>query len=414
MRSGADRISLSFDARDPDQRAIDVAEFKGRGHPDSLADRIADQFSRRYARHTTSQFGVVANHWVDKVTLVGAGATVGFGGYDIHKPVDGYLFGKVTERIGNRTLDLARIFEESCAEVFTQCVGDPELVRYLRLHVNNTEGVGPDHSPHFYRPAGPGSVSDVHAEDRVANDTSACTGTSRLGAAGRLARALENRVAGYRGELSAIGTDVKVMVVRRGDSLTATLAVPVHPRAVRDESEYAEVIGSVRQRILRDAGELVGALTAEPWKLTTVKINTKDRPGRGYLAPFGTSLGKGDCGAVGRGNRYGGAIEPLAVASSEAPAGKNPLHHIGKIYTWLAHDMARRVEAETGRYAETVVVSDNGSPLHEAAFCHVALAASRTGVSEQLVRKLWDEVLTRLPQYTAAFLAGREPGHDGS
>jgi S-adenosylmethionine synthetase len=70
--------------------------------------------------------------------------------------------------------------------------------------------------------------------------------------------------------------------------------------------------------------------------------------------------GQGDCGAVGRGNRYGGVIEPLRPAGCEAPAGKNPLHHGGKIYTVIADRAARRVQEETGQYAEVTIAARNG------------------------------------------------------
>jgi S-adenosylmethionine synthetase len=104
-------------------------------------------------------------------------------------------------------------------------------------------------------------------------------------------------------------------------------------------------------------------------------LNTKDTPGRGYLAPFGTSLGKGDCGAVGRGNRASGAIEPLRPASCEAPAGKNPLHHVGKIYTAVAAEAAQRILADTGVYAEVTIAARNGGQLGDPA--HVLVAVDR-------------------------------------
>src|SRR3954452_17173725 len=85
---------------DPDHAAFDAAERKGIGHPDSLADLVADTFSHRYIRWFQANLGVIPNHWVDKVNLVGAAANVRFGGYEILKPADCYLFGKITDRVG--------------------------------------------------------------------------------------------------------------------------------------------------------------------------------------------------------------------------------------------------------------------------------------------------------------------------
>jgi S-adenosylmethionine synthetase len=118
------------------------------------------------------------------------------------------------------------------------------------------------------------------------------------------------------------GTDVKVMVVRADDGLDVTAAVPFHPSRVTGWADYREQLDGIRD----DLGTQMKAFLEElPVEINgaRVHLNTKDVPGRGYLTPFGTSLGKGDCGAVGRGNRYNGVIEPLRPASGEAPAGKN-------------------------------------------------------------------------------------------
>ena len=43
----------------------------------------------------------------------------------------------------------------------------------------------------------------------------------------------------------------------------------------------------------------------------------------------------GDDGQVGRGNRANGLITPYRLMSIEAAAGKNPVTHVGKLYTVL-------------------------------------------------------------------------------
>jgi S-adenosylmethionine synthetase len=172
----------------------------------------------------------------------------------------------------------------------------------------------------------------------------------------------------------AVGTDVKVMVVRVGADLDITVAVPIHPEAVASFAEYRTCLTEVQTAVY---GDLKTLLDSEPRAravtAVALHLNTKDAPGRGYLAPFGTSLGKGDCGVVGRGNRYSGAIEPLRPASCEAPAGKNPMHHVGKIYTAIAAETARHVMAETSLYAEVTIAARNGGRLDEPAFVLVAL-----------------------------------------
>lgn len=172
-----------------------------------------------------------------------------------------------------------------------------------------------------------------------------------------------------------------------------TAAVPVHPEAVQSWREYADLIDVFRVRLESD---LAARCVAE------LHLNTKDRAERGYLAPFGTALGKGDCGVVGRGNRTYGVIEPLRPAGCEAPAGKNPLHHGGKIYSTLACRAAQALEAKSGSPAEVTIVARNGEPLEEPAFLHLALCAGADrAAAEEIVR----ETLAGAREFVSDFLA---------
>jgi S-adenosylmethionine synthetase len=372
------KISIHRACVDPDQLPFDAAERKGIGHPDSLADLVADGFSRRYSIWCRQRFGAIPNHWVDKVTLVGAAAEVRFGGFDIRKPVDCYLIGKITDRVGLTRIPVDEIFDEVLADVLPTALGDRRILDHVRPHVNNTSGVAVDHDPRFYRPGSGDDIANVLATESVANDTVICVGTSHPGSAARLATALERRITGdgLRRALPAIGADVKVMVVRVGSTLDITAAVPFHPELVGSWQAYqscladAQVVISAELKVLIDREPRARDITG-----VSLSLNTKDAPGRGYLAPFGTSLGKGDCGAVGRGNRYSGAIEPLRPASGEAPAGKNPVHHAGKIYTAIAAEAAQRVQAETSVYAEITIAARNGG--HLAAPAHVLVSLDR-------------------------------------
>jgi S-adenosylmethionine synthetase len=175
------RIVTSLGATHPDRAPFDVAERKGIGHPDSLADLVADTFSRRYANLCRERFGAVPNHWVDKVNLVGAAADVRFGGFDIRKPVDCYLFGKLTERINGADLPIADLFDEVLREVLAEALGDDAALGHLRAHVNNTAGTAVDHDEQFYQPRTAGAIHRVLSDESVANDTVLCAGTGAPG-----------------------------------------------------------------------------------------------------------------------------------------------------------------------------------------------------------------------------------------
>ncbi|MGI5187715.1 methionine adenosyltransferase [Promicromonospora sp. CA-289599] len=371
-------ITVFNTCTDPDRLPFDVAERKGIGHPDSLADMVADTFSREYSIWCLNEFGLVPNHWVDKVNLVGAAARVEFGKYEILKPADAYLFGKITDRVGATEIPIGRIFSDVVGSVLPAALGDSAILDHVRTHVNNTRGIGIDHDPQFYVPEAVNELAGVLAAESVANDTVICVGTSHRGISADLATRLEGHITGseFRRAFPAVGTDVKVMIVRIGASLDITAAVPFHPELVDTWPAYSERLGEVRAAI----SDHLRMLQGQDERLRRIdnmslSLNTKDVPGRGYLAPFGTSLGKGDCGAVGRGNRYNGAIEPLRPSSCEAAAGKNPVHHVGKIYTAVTFEIAKRIFVDTGVYAEVTIAARNGGRLDDPA--HVLVSTER-------------------------------------
>ena len=92
-------IELVIDsAANVENRPIEIVERKGIGHPDTLCDLIANNFSRRYSQHCQESLGVIPNHVVDKIALSGAISKVSFGSDIIEKPIRAFLIGKVTDR----------------------------------------------------------------------------------------------------------------------------------------------------------------------------------------------------------------------------------------------------------------------------------------------------------------------------
>jgi S-adenosylmethionine synthetase len=94
-----------------------------------------------------------------------------------------------------------------------------------------------------------------------------------------------------------------------------------------------------------------------------------------YLTVTGSSAEAGDDGQVGRGNGFGGLITPMRPQSGEAPAGKNPVSHVGKTYHAVADDAARRILDETEAEDVTVeLVSRIGTPITRPQAAHVAVS----------------------------------------
>ncbi|RKS10260.1 S-adenosylmethionine synthetase [Nocardiopsis sp. Huas11] len=383
---------------------FNVVERKGIGHPDSLADLIAEEFSRRYSLHGLDRFGAVPNHWVDKVALIGAEAEVGFAGYTIRKPISAYLFGKVTRAVGTEALPIEDVFRAAVESVLAEATGSDQIVRSVRSFVENTAGVGADHAASFYRPS---AVDECHLATggALANDTAFCSAYAPADPLDVLAIDVENHVnsGAFGDKLSGLGSDVKVMLARAADVLEATVCLPVYPEAVGSHREYIALVSEAYDRLDAFVNEHP-IVRQHPW-LTRLSVNTKDHGSGAYLAPFGTSLGKGDCGLVGRGNKANGVISASGGAGVEALAGKNPVHHTGKLYTLAAALLADRIHAKLGVPNEVVLVSRNGDRLDDPSFVGVRLARRGNRLDHSVIEESTAATLAELPLLSERLLA---------
>ena len=97
------------------------------------------------------------------------------------------------------------------------------------------------------------------------------------------------------------------------------------------------------------------------WQLQelTLHLNSLDPPGVGlagmYLSVLGTSAEDADSGEVGRGHQVNGLIALNRPRGSEAAAGKNPVSHVGKIYSVLTQQLATKLRTHIPALQEVVV-----------------------------------------------------------
>jgi S-adenosylmethionine synthetase len=156
------------------------------------------------------------------------------------------------------------------------------------------------------------------------------------------------------------------------------------------------------------------AATTETRLEVDVVVNAADDPSRGsvYLTVTGTSAEAGDDGQVGRGNRTCGLITPYRPMTLEAAAGKNPVTHVGKLYSLVAERMAVRLCTERPEIAavECILVSKIGHPVTDPQLVDVAVLMRDTSMRpparddlEPIVRR----VLDSLPAVRDDLLAGR-------
>ena len=80
----------------PAGQPVEVVERKGLGHPDTLADALAERMSVAYSRHCLERFGAVLHHNLDKLYLRGGHCQIGLGTFEMTDPVTLTIGGRVS------------------------------------------------------------------------------------------------------------------------------------------------------------------------------------------------------------------------------------------------------------------------------------------------------------------------------
>src|SRR5512139_2077254 len=70
-----------------EQQRFEIVERKGRGHPDSMCDAMAEAVSLGLCREYLAAFGCVLHHNVDKALLVGGQTEPRLGGGAVLEPM---------------------------------------------------------------------------------------------------------------------------------------------------------------------------------------------------------------------------------------------------------------------------------------------------------------------------------------
>jgi S-adenosylmethionine synthetase len=355
-------IALENLPLDPARRELEIVERKGLGHPDSLCDRAAEAFSRNLARDYLARAGRILHHNVDKALLCAGQTRVEYGGGEWLAPIVFALAGRATTAWEGSRIPLDRIANAAVDEAIRP-------VRHLdREHVEVRVEANPSASELLDLFERGGEVSPR------ANDTSIGVGFAPFTPSESLALSLERRLNApeTKSRFPAVGEDIKVMVVRRGTRLHLTVAAAMVSRFVVDSDAYRRAVAAVRDlcaTVARDAG----------FDELQIDVNAADEIGRSeYLTLSGTSAEAGDDGQVGRGNRISGLITPMRPMVLEAYAGKNPVTHVGKLYSVSAARVAEACAKLPGvRAAECFLVSQIGRPITEPQSVGVRLDAER-------------------------------------
>ncbi len=381
-------------------RDIEIVERKGLGHPDSVADGIAESVSRALSRYYIQHYGRILHHNTDETQVVGGQAQPRFGGGIMLEPIYILLVGRATtkvngergeERIPYRTIAVSAA-REYLKKNFRNLNTEEDVLIDCRI------GQGSQDLRELYDPS-----------KLLANDTSFGVGYAPFTETEKLTLETEKYLNGeLHNRYKEIGEDIKVMGFRQKNTINLTIAQAFVDKFIPDKSHYQNVKEELKEKLMDFSRKITD-------KEVKIYINTADDPNRNlfYLTVTGLSFENGDDGSVGRGNRVNGLITPYRPMSMEASAGKNPVTHVGKLYNILAFRIADDIYKEAGGDIKEVhvrIVSQIGRKIddpHVASIQVIPSEGVNIGKYESKFKEIADRHLVSITKLKDEILEGK-------
>jgi S-adenosylmethionine synthetase len=383
----------------PAKRDVELVERKGAGHPDSLIDGVMEEISRELSRAYLDEFGKILHHNVDKGQICAGGTEVDFGSGIFTKPIYVLLSGRATMEAEGKTIPVHHIAQTTAHNYLKSIVPALDICNDVEIDSRISPGSA-DLVDLFLR--GP--------KIPFANDTSFGTGFAPFNDLERLVLSAEKHLNSqeYKSSHPEVGSDIKVMGLREKDKIKLTVACAFISKHIKDIDAYV----GYRERVREDILKLAKTITD---KEVDVFVNTADDVGKKsvYITFTGTSAEMGDDGSVGRGNRMNGLITPMRSMSLEAVSGKNPVNHVGKVYSVLATELASQIAKEHPDIEDVTVtlLSQIGKPIDQPKVASVSLI-TKDGDYDNLKGKaeyIVDGGLENVTEVTNRIISGKMP-----
>ena len=331
----------------------ELVERKCLGHPDSMADGIAESISQALCKTYLDEFGVVLHHNTDQGEVVAGESSPKFGGGRMIRPIFILIDGRATKQFNGVTIPTDAVAVEAATNYLHKIL--PDIKPNRDLMIDCRLGTGSTDLRDVFKPS-QGKVPR-------SNDTSFGVGHAPFSDVENIIRNSADFIdTKLRKKYPAIGQDIKIMGLRDNDTITLTIACAIVDRHCRDIREYQEYMGILKE-------EITAVAKKNTKRKVVVHVNTADdiKKKSVFLTVTGTSAEMGDDGSVGRGNRCNGLITPNRPMSMEATSGKNPINHIGKIYNLLSTQVAQECVKKVDGIEEMYIrlLSQIGKPIDQ-------------------------------------------------
>lgn len=369
------------------QQPIEIVERKGLGHPDTIADGIAESISIEYSKYCLENFGAILHHNVDKMIVLGGQCDLEYGRGSLLKPFRVVLGGRMSRSFGDQEIDIKTVQTRTIRNYFQRILPRLNFDKDLEFHAFTSSS---SRIPHWFSPR---NIDDLpEYKNPHANDTATIIGFWPISTLEQMVLASERYFYEFNPEIHPrfdfIGTDIKIMGLRRGQETELTLCVPFHADKISSRKNYFEYKSLVENGLREFLKEKFGNLLEIALNINTQDQKVKDEndDGRGrYLTVIGSALDYGEEGISGRGNRCRGLISSMRPSTVESVYGKNPVYHVGKVYSLIAHMIAQQIGVYFGCEITAVITTRNGDPLYSP--YNIVVEASKA-VDEKIIRNI--------------------------
>ena len=370
------QIWLHIDASHNDE---EVVERKGVGHPDTLADGIAELSSISYSAYCLREFGAILHHNLDKVGVFGGLARFDWTHGEHVRPLRIVFGGRASMRFGTAHVPVQDILEAAAKEYLQYALPGLRHAPVEFIHLTSD-------SSKFDRWFSPNSLGDLpEYRNAKCNDTAYVVGSAPFTTAERIAFEVEALLREY----TWAGSDIKVLVVRHKDKYRVTVCVPALVGHFQSAADYMDTLNhteeAVRTHIMTAhfLDDLNLAINAH------ARLANSDPASAGYVTLSGSAIDYGEDGLVGRGNARTGLIQPNRRHGNETLFGKNPTYHVGKVYGYFVDSIAARI-SRAGTDCECTMSTRNGAPLNRPETCSVTVAMP---IDSDFIRRIINETL---------------------
>ncbi len=352
-------LKIGKEYMNPENNSIEIVERKGVGHPDTLADALAEEISRVYSKYCLEHFGAILHHNIDKLYIGAGWVTNNFGSIKKIKPIKVVINGRISNTYNGEKIDLDKIIKDTTKEYIGCVLPHINVEEDLDIIINSTQHT---RVPHWFSPRDLDDIPD--AKEVFANDTSVVISYYPYTICERLAIEIEHffwkpNEKGYPiPQYKEIGQDIKVMVSRIDKKIEVIVCMPVISTEINSREDYYNIVNKYEIKLNNLAKEICKGTEYE----VNVSVNAKydnDKKGTIYMLGIGTSAECGEEGLVGRGNSSLGIISTFRPNSMEAPSGKNPRYHTGRVLSFLSNRLSKAIYDEMNLKNQITMLTRN-------------------------------------------------------